>query len=357
MSLINQMLKDLEKRKAESGNPQELPKTIQTVNEPPSSGLPWSAITMVALLVTASAGGAWWLFVRSPTPEASGAPVAEVKHADPSAITPVTPPVSAPEPAVATVVESSAPPSPEPANPAVPLTAAVVKPAEPVPISQKPVSAGRVDQAKPKRSHRARRPTYLWPESDASARAGDAEDHYSRALRLQEAGRESEARDELEAAVQQNPEHAEARRLLAKSYAAAGQYHRADELLNQHGRTDSESSRLRAQIYLKEGKTEQAEQVLIGGLEADDDPDRLAVKGALRQQQGRYGEAAEYYSRAIKAQPAQSKWWLGLAISLEGSQRYQEALGAYQRVLDAGAPNREVQRYVESRLAALRGGH
>jgi MSHA biogenesis protein MshN len=356
MSLINQMLKDLEQRKAAgSGQQEQWPGTVQIVDEPPAAKRFGWPIAAGVVLVVAAVSGAWWYFGKSRMQTPPAIPVAAMKPP----VIPISPDNKSPStPQPQTAAEPGRPAEPAAAVPAMPPVTSTVSP--PAPSTKvTPTAQKTIVPTKPRRqkNRKHRRPVY--DQSVESMQTGangeSADQHYRRALRLQESGQDGAAREELEAAIRQAPEHAEARKLLAKSYAVSGQYQRADELL-QNSRGDGEAAALRAQIYLKQGKTEQAEQA-IDASPADGQPERMAVKAAIKQKQGRYGEAADYYGKAIKVQPSQSKWWLGLAISLEGSERHQEAIQAYQRVLETGAPSREVQRYVESRLSALRGNH
>ena len=376
MSLINQMLKDLEKRKAEGAAGEALPKTVHVADQMPArSGSTAAGIVVGVVLTAAIGGGVWWYLQRSargtiPTPTSQALnPASEamvrpnqnaVENGNPLPVGEGRVREKALDVSTALSQVSAPPATPTPLPEGEGLDSANSRPNLPTAkASPLKVKAGepksRTRKQRPKHAAQPRMERADSPGQAARGGGSLAEEHYRRAQRLLDTGDESGAQGEWEAALNAAPGHQAARRSLAKSYAASGQYRRAETLLNAVD-PDPETARLKAQIYLKQGKTEQAETVLEPSADSEDDPYRLAVQGALRQKQGRYGEAADAYNRALRRQPAQSKWWLGLAISLEGQEHYQDAIAAYRRVLAAGAPSREVARYVESRIEALQGG-
>jgi tetratricopeptide (TPR) repeat protein len=80
--------------------------------------------------------------------------------------------------------------------------------------------------------------------------------------------------------------------------------------------------------------------------------DQALLAGALQRQQ-RHREAAEQYQAALRAQPGNGVWWMGLGISLQAGQRNAEALDAFQKAKAAGTLGPELQAFVERRLAQL----
>jgi len=358
MSLINQMLKDLDRRKAEGQAPRDLPQGIRVVEEHQGGSRRGWGLAVLVVIGLASAG-AWWFSQRPATSAVPSAAKRWPEVSEPLAPAPTgTLPVPVPPPANPPVAGSTAATVTEPLAATQPMAVAAPPPAPrmvtaaPVPQPQA-VTARPV--AKPQR-HRRRRRLQPEPEPAVEEPGNAAEDHFRRGGRLFREERYQDAEQELEAALRIAPQHAEARSLLARSYLADGRYQRAEELLGA-GPGGAEAARMRAQIYLKQGRPELAEQALGGGAEgAAEEPAELGVRAALRQQQGRYDEAAQLYRRALRGQPGESKWWLGLAISLEAGERYQEALEAYRQVVQTGA-RRPLRDYVESRIGALRALH
>lgn len=87
--------------------------------------------------------------------------------------------------------------------------------------------------------------------------------------------------------------------------------------------------------------------------EARSNLDFYATRAALAQELGDYPLAASSYQRLTVQQPTEGRWWLGLGISYEKAGRSQAALDAYHRAdLTAGlsAPSREFVRQRRNRL-------
>lgn len=355
MSLINQMLKDLDKRKGNSGE-ERLPDSIRVVEgDSGGSRLLWG----LGLLVVAglAGGGSWWYLHRAPAAEALPASkrwpepdqpqVAEAPAPAPPAAVPMAPPAAASglphsvtEPLAAIV-----PGTPTPAAPA-PAPAPAATTAKPLPEVKTPATPKAVP--KPRR-HPRRRPVYSESESAPAESGNGAEEFYRQGLRSYRRGLYQQAQRQLERSLELAPDHAAARNLLARSYMASGQDRQAEQVLEND--QDEDANRLKAQIYLKQGRDEQAERVL-DDVPAAEEPTDLGVRAALKQRQGRYQESEQLYRRALKSQPGESRWWLGLAIALEASERYQEAIDAYRRALESGTAGAS-RRYAESRIQAL----
>lgn len=353
MSLINQMLKDLDRRKG-GNEPERLPEGIRVV-EAGRGGHPrlvWGlALTVVAGV---AAAGVWWYSHRATPPE----PLSASKRWPDSDQSQVTAASAPPQPIVAAPIAPPPPPSGPPHSISEPLAAT----APAAPVADPPAAAPKSSRTavpvptkrppKHKRRH-PQRPAYTLPEPGPADSGNGAEEFYRQGLRSFRRGFYQEAQRQLERSLELAPDHRAARSLLARSYLAAGQYQRAEAVLGDGAvEQDEEAARLKAQIYLKQGRAEAAEQVLDRSA-GTAEPADLGVRGALKQQQGRYGEAEQLYRGALKAQPGEARWWLGLGISLEAEERYQEAIDAYRRALETGSAG-AARRYAESRLGALR---
>jgi len=181
---------------------------------------------------------------------------------------------------------------------------------------------------------------------------------YRRALGAFEEGRNARAATHLERVLALAPDHREARLALVRAYAGLNDYGRALALLEERPElsTDPDAARLKAQLLLKQGRPEEAEQALgAAHRHAGETPEWLGVQAAVKQRQGKHAEAVELYRKATSGQPGEMKWWLGLAISLEAGERYEEARAAYQHIAVHGVASPEVKAYVLQRLTALRG--
>lgn len=376
MSVINQMLRDLEDSRDSASGLTELPRTVHLVEEPPfgrASGLRYA---LVLTMISVAVGG--WFYLRSHAdrevvappqatalrPESAASAVAMASPVQASMSTPKPPPLPAVLPAsMPSPVISAQSPGIQgtPAPTQGPASAPVPPPSDQVqgrPVDQQVVSTRK---PVPKRSvtATAKPPVQQPNRSEDTFRSefpdDTAEQIYRQGVRLHAAGQIARAQDHFERSLRLDPENGRARVLLAKIYIASGDLGQAEDLLAV-GEADIEVAKLRAQLLLKRGQTGQAETVVERSLAvAGNDPGVLGVLGALRQRQGRHADAIAVYRQAAKMEPDQSKWWLGLAISLDAVERYQEALAAYQRAMIAGLPSDVVQSYVESRIGALRG--
>lgn len=382
MSVINQMLRDLESGRSSTSEVRGLPGNVRIIEESSYGRSPRLryALVLIAILPAAACG---WLYLRqhsgddlvlsrrevAPThPESAGsaAATATLTRTPASMPTPRPTPVavaaSPPFRVISTQTSEDRPsavslPAPASISPAPNEQvqgprlgrqgAATRKPVSPKPLSQRAVAgAAKGPIRQPDQSQRSYR-------SDSPDET--AEEILRKGARLYASGQVARAQDQLERCLRLDPENFRARLLLAKSYIAAGDLEQAESLLA-GGEADGEIAKLRAQLLLKRGQTGQAETVLERSLAAaGNDPGVLGVLGALRQRQGRHVDAIAAYQQATREEPTQPKWWLGLAISLDALERYQDALAAYQRAMSTGVPSYEVRSYVENRIAALRG--
>jgi MSHA biogenesis protein MshN len=367
VSLINDMLRDLESRKQEDAGEREFPVRIVAADEIHPVGPPRMAYFAGGILMLAVLGSLAWVYwgqfrkpyyppatqalaVNPMKPEPTSNPPAEVAAQTSPPTVPAFPvvPMAPPQPAPS--------PAPEIATQAPRGEAAA---SARVPADLPPAA----EPGKPRPSARPAKPGLPAPMTAPRRAMPMAEDSpsglYQRGMQYFDAGKLSQARDVLERVLVLDSGVGAARLLLARVAARQGDVSGALQALGPQP-TPGESSdwlRLRAQLLLKQGSLGQAETALdqLGGGDSAD-PELAGLRGALRQRQGRHGEAVESYRRAIALQPGQSRWWLGLAISLEASERFEEALQAYQSVAELGADSPEVRAYVVGRMAVLRAG-
>ena len=68
----------------------------------------------------------------------------------------------------------------------------------------------------------------------------------------------------------------------------------------------------------------------------------------------RDGEALAHWNSALQRSPAHAGWWLGLAVSLDGAGRGQDARTAYERALSLPGLKADAADYARERLASGR---
>lgn len=358
MSLINQMLKDLETREQGERGLAELPASVRVVEETAPRISP--AVLLVLAGLIAVALSAAWLFWGRHGPASAAPTVGTVK---------MVPTDEPPQPAPTAVTAAPRPPElpvqPTPA-PIAPAQGEIAQPNAPgqespateandgttVPSKSAAVSRAASPVKPQKRARLGLRADF----ADEQPAVASASARSQQGVRVYGQGRRSTARENQERAALPDQENVEDRLQLARKRAALGDEEQALDLLQGLPSSDLDAGKLRAQLLLKLGRSRQAEQELLTLAAVDGgDPQVQGLLGALCQKQGRYDEAASHYGSALRSEPAQSRWWLGLGVSLEGAERYQEALEAYVRTSALGGLSREVQSYVAQRIDALRG--
>jgi MSHA biogenesis protein MshN len=185
-----------------------------------------------------------------------------------------------------------------------------------------------------------------------------AEQEYGKASTLLYKGKRDEARAALEAALQHYPGHMGARQGLFgmmvedKNYAAAEQI-MVDGL--QHNPAQIGFAMPLARLQLDQGNMQAAVDTLKKNLGyAQNNPDYLAFLAALLQRQKRHGEAIDQYAAALKLKPQSGVWLMGLGISLQAVDRNAEAQEVYRRAKASGNLNPDLQAYVDQRLRQMK---
>lgn len=233
------------------------------------------------------------------------------------------------DPSEATVADEPAPaavaqPEPAPAQPAPPVAAAEA----PGPV--------RLSRSAPQ----------LSPAEQAAA-------HYREALGRLNAGDARGAEAGLREALAEDATHRDARQTLASLLIGTGRAAEGEALLAEGLSRQPDNAELRmllARSQVARGEVETAIGVLEAGTAAT--PDYRAFLGALYQRVSRHPAAIGEYRQALAANPAMPAWWAGLGISLEAEGRGGEAAEAYRRALRLPGLSAGLEQYIRGRLAA-----
>ncbi|MGD2111864.1 MAG: tetratricopeptide repeat protein [Gammaproteobacteria bacterium] len=147
-----------------------------------------------------------------------------------------------------------------------------------------------------------------------------------------------------------------ARLLLAGLYLQQQRLSRAESLLASgllHYPRHPPYARMYAQLLAAQARDSEAIHILQTSLPAaGDDADYHALLAGLYQRNGKAAAAADSYRTALRLAPAHGEWWMGLGISSEQAGDAQTAATAYRQALHyplAAA----VQQYVQQRLEQL----
>jgi MSHA biogenesis protein MshN len=312
MSLINQMLKDIDKRQ---GGLSSMPAANHDLHGVMRSKFPLRAVLLgFGLLATLVIAGVVVMNdKRSPAPVAVNSPVA---------VAPV-----APAPVVAPLVVAQPVVVPPP-----PVVKAPVVAIAPMPVKEEPVAAA----SKPMNQTMGPRGSV----SRVLTAEQHAENFYRDAVQQIQQGRMAEAQGLLRRSLSGYALHHASRQLLARSLLETGQPEDAKTVLLD-GLTiapkHTEFYMALAHVNLANKDLEGAIKAIERGLPAaSDNADYHAFYAALLQRNGQHEEAVQQYVTALRQAPDSANWLLGLAISLQAKKEMLSAAEAYQRAINLG---------------------
>lgn len=382
MSLINQMLQDLEKRRASGAERSALPDQVRVLPREEAHSMPWwligiaAAVVLIALLA--------WQFNRQ-APSAPSVPVAQSQPApNPPLVEFPAPLHAAGAPASRLALDLEQPPSaaarpPAPAKPKAvppPLAAAAVV-AEPKAAAQPAPAAVKAEPAQakappvetPKPAPPTPKTVEVLPETKAPVNAQIdkraqtltpqqlAENDYREAANFLNQGRIAEAQNGFRRALQQSPSHIGARQGLFGLLVDAKKTAEAEQLLQEGLKLNPNQPGFAvalASLQYERGDITGAIDIMqTSAPAAQSSPDYLARLAGLLQRQARHREAIDNYQAALRLAPGSGVWLMGLGISLQAVNRNSEAQEAFRRARSSNTLNPELQAFVDQRLKQL----
>lgn len=392
MSVINQMLQDLEARRSGLETEAAAAAPVRSAGVVYERRSPKLAIAIgVAVLLTAMI--AWFMLkpktIPAPTPAIVAVapvvpPVVPPQAIQTPAVTPAAPIEIAKVPSPAAAAHSQ--PAVAPASKLQPAmeksdAAALPKPIEKPIAPAKPegenVALAKVESAAlPPVNTQAVAPP---PLSKAAQRGRDraalaaleaepsnfknrtpqqrTDERYRDALRKLNEGQTAQARADLIEVLQTQPKHSGARLALVGLELDDKHALQAERLLRegiQLQPQESTFSMALARLEVERGDTAAGLATLNRGLAfAGDDPEYHAFMAALLQRATRHAEAIDHYQVALRQREA-ANWLVGLAISLEGVNRVREAEQIYRRAQQSNALPADLQDFVAQRLQQLK---
>ena len=179
---------------------------------------------------------------------------------------------------------------------------------------------------------------------------------FSRAQKLLARGDLREAMHALRTVLELNAGYARARIQLATLYYRKNRTADARQLLAEGhllDPSDADIATVYAQLQADAGDYQPALETLDEPLkQGTAGPDVYALAASLHYQLKQFGSAASRYREALSRQPGQGIWWMGLAVTLEHDQQPGQALVAYR----TSAPllqDTALQAFVTDRIATL----
>jgi MSHA biogenesis protein MshN len=340
MSVINQVLNQLEQRGANTAPEQTMVRAV-----PPVKRSLLKPVLLVLVLI--AAGSAAWLLVRKPAaevPDVTQSVTAAIPAGSGLAMLPpasrlsfelnsVPLPTRLPEAKNSTASKSSSALQPASAsgNPQTPPAAIPNAPAVQASIGDLPIKQ--------------------------VSRAQQADAEFRRGIALMQQGRIAEAIGGYEAALQLDAGHNAARQALVALLLEGKRGADAERALQEGLKIGPEQTgfaMLLARLQVERGAVDQAMATLDKSLPyAGNLADYQAFIAALFQRQGRHKEAVNHYQLALQLVPNNGVWLMGYGISLQGLQRNTDAKEAFMRALDSQSLSPELQKFVQQKLKVL----
>lgn len=162
----------------------------------------------------------------------------------------------------------------------------------------------------------------------------------------------------LERAIQLNPLHINARLLLINTLLQQGLASQSAILLDQSLELFPQNLRLitlRSQLFLQKKQAQGALNVLhrIDENYVQDET-YLSLLAAAYQQNNDNFNSLKNYQKLLKINPQKAEYWLGLAIALEKQDSPQQALDAYQHALNKKTLKPVIVSYIKQRISILK---
>lgn len=258
-------------------------------------------------------------------------------------LSPVAPPAASPARVAAKPVEPP-PPAAAPANPS-PKLADANPPAPGIGASQ-PASRGR--EARPTEEGRIEK-TPLQPSAQEKAEA-----EYRRGIGLINQGQLKDGAEALRQCLRLDVNHAAARQLLVRLALEQRAYDDARGLLEEGARLQPgryQWALTLARLLVDRNDAAAAWQALQGSMvAAGASADYQGLAGNVLQRLGRSREAADHYRAALRIAPNDGRWWLGLGLALEAEGNTSEARQAFQSARASGNLSQEMVAFIDQRL-------
>lgn len=186
----------------------------------------------------------------------------------------------------------------------------------------------------------------------------EAELAYTKGYSLLKQNKVYSAESKLLLALEHNLNHIKAREMLVGLYLKTGRKVEAKDILIKGIvllPSYTNFTKLYARLLLDNNEINQAVKTLLKNKPAlSSDPNYYALLAASYQRQKNHNAAAKTYVDLLKIKPREGIWWVGMAISLEALNKKQDALNAYEKARQTGTLNTRISNYSSQRLKQLK---
>lgn len=363
MSLINDMLRDIEAKRPDDPARQNLQREIRSLPAVRAGAGRW---LKPLLLITVPVLGAAVLHANGQLLPLLGLEAVPLVVPVPAVVPPPPPALATTAAAGPAVDEKFVPESdlrlastlsvlPLPAEPVLavpdPIAPAATTPVVKAEVASAPAaaavpapasSAGHAGPVKIEKS-----PVLATPRDRADA-------EFRRAENALAAGRSAEAVEGLKAALKQDPTYVQARQILLRQLLDMRKIEEAmtvlqDGLEQQPAQTGWAMSL--ARLQLEQHDVAAADRTLAKSqLYAEANADYAGFQGHLKSRLGANRAAVTNYQRATRLAPSEGRWWLGLGLALEADGRPAEAREALRRSIATATLSVELSAVAEQHL-------
>lgn len=183
-------------------------------------------------------------------------------------------------------------------------------------------------------------------------------DHeYRRAVALLDQEKPEEAEAGLRQALNLYPDNRPARQVLVGLLVQNKKLEEAERVLQETVNTDHSQTGFNltlARLQAHRGDNARAIATLQSGIAyAHGSAEYSAFLAALLQREGKHAEAIEHFRAALRKRPNFGVWWVGLGISLQATNQPAAALDAFRRAKAGGNLHPHVAALADERLKQL----
>ncbi|MEA3465039.1 MAG: tetratricopeptide repeat protein [Thermodesulfobacteriota bacterium] len=372
MSLINQMLKDIEARRQQDGGAPAQPASVMPCHPPQRQLLPWSLILLSVIFVVGLVAGGWWWQSQQ---QSQRHPVAQQRALVSAPLPPLVAPVSMPPASaiVQKVVETIPDMEPAPA----PVLAPVSAP-ESTPEQDNTVAAAKPQMASSALHDQeiiGKEKTTTSPVATTKAKQAAVVvktptlpvTPQMRARKLRDQAQRLVARRRYGAgailfdqALQIDGGSPTLWRQLAVIYLRAQQHDKALQVADkgcQLYKNDPSLRVIQARLLVELGYNDQALTALqsITLPPVQTSSDYYALLATLQQQHGDLVAAEHNYALLTTAFPQRGDWWFGRAICADHLGQYQQARRYFKQALGLAQLKPALKQYALQQLTRLNG--